>query len=214
MNKIKNLSIQIFDLDGTLKNTLHLWDEINRSHLESHGISYNPIEFKQKICGKNFTEACKEIQNYIPHLSIDEVVNEILAIAFEKYNAFSDYKPFAKEYLTFLKEKGSILCLSTANTKLLVDACLKEDLDLFDEIVTADTFNNPDKKGQYKYLFEKYEKMGYKNSDMVVYEDSQGGFLCAKEYFENVVLVKDLNNIYDKDLNPTLTIENYKDFIM
>ena len=112
----------IFDLDGTLVDSMGLWKEIDVTFLGERGIAYED-GLQEKIEGMSFTETavfCKE------HYRLSESVEELKEIwnrmAMEKYRFEVLPKPGALEFLEDLKGQGMKMGIATSNSRELIAA--------------------------------------------------------------------------------------------
>ena len=130
---LEKIEAVIFDLDGTLVDSMWVWNELDLEFLGKYG--YFPTEeMQRKIEGMSFTETALFFRDYY-HL--EESVEEIQAtwnrMAEEKYRSLVQLKPGAREFLEVLKEKKIPAGIASSNSRALIDAVLDgpEDKRLF-----------------------------------------------------------------------------------
>lgn len=133
------ISGAIFDVDGTLLDSMGVWDTVGETYLRS--IGYEPKENLNDIF-KNMSlrQAARYYQTeYGVTLSVDEIVNGVNARLERFYRHEALLKPGAAELLELLVQKGVRLCVATATDRYLVEAALERCgvLDCFGEVFTC-----------------------------------------------------------------------------
>ncbi|HHY17011.1 MAG TPA: HAD family phosphatase, partial [Firmicutes bacterium] len=130
----------IFDLDGTLLDSMWVWEKIDLDFLAGRNLTV-PDEYFGKIASMTY----REVAEYtIALLGLDKTVKEIM----EKWNqtALRAYahdvtlKPNAKEYLLSLKRRGVKLATATSLPRMLSEPALKNNsvYGLFDVFCSTD----------------------------------------------------------------------------
>lgn len=181
----------LFDLDGTLADSMHLWGDIDRRYLSRHGISC-PEDLHRELAGKSFSEVA---QYFKTRFSIPDSTEEMMAqweqMALEAYRTEISLKPGAHAFLSRLKERGAGIALATSNRLQLAEHFLKAQgiYDLFDLILTSDCV----KAGKPKpdiYL-EAARRLALKPRDCLVFEDIPEGIQAGKRAGMTVCAVED-----------------------
>ena len=104
----------IFDVDGTLLDSMSIWDTIGESYLRS--IGYEPRENLNEVF-KNMSlhqAACYYQSEYGATLSIGEIMDGVNAMLERFYRYEAPLKPGVKELLSILRQKGVRMCIATA----------------------------------------------------------------------------------------------------
>jgi HAD superfamily hydrolase (TIGR01509 family) len=195
---LKNISAAIFDMDGTLIDSMWVWNTIDSKYLERRGLSV-PSELRDEIIHLSFEETALYFKNKfnLPD-SIEEIVNEWNSLAYVEYANNVNLKPYAKEYLTMLKAKGIKLAIATSNCTMLLETVLKRHgiYEIFDAITTTDEVergkNFPD-----VYLLTA-KKLSVKPSQCIVFEDILPAIIGAKAAGMTVVGVHDSYSEYQR----------------
>ena len=114
----------IFDLDGTLLDSMSVWDTIGEDYLRSLGIE--PRE--------NLAEAFKTFtleqsaEYYRTHygvtLSVEEIVDGVNRMVEDFYRYTAPLKKGVPEFLAKLSENGVRMCVATVTDKYLAQAAL------------------------------------------------------------------------------------------
>lgn len=122
---LKDIHAVIFDLDGTLVDSMWVWLDIDRDYFKQHGLDV-PEQLQQKISGMSFSETA----NYIKEqFGISDSIEEMKAawnrMAEEKYEKEVPLKPGAYEFIQKLKEMGIKTGVATSNSRHLVEIALR-----------------------------------------------------------------------------------------
>lgn len=187
----------IFDMDGTLLDSMGMWENLGSIYLTKKGI-VPPADLKEVIENKTLEEAA---EYFIADLGIEgtvkEVVQEILSLIRDKYYNELQLKPGVKKYVLSEYEKGSNMCiLTTSDRELAIAAMERTGIGLcFKEIFTAETLGLS-KRGPEIFL-KTCELMGFEPSNTVVYEDALYAVKAAKAAGCHVVAVYDHMNRND-----------------
>ena len=187
----------IFDMDGTLLDSMGMWENLGSIFLTKKGI-VPPADLKEVNENKTLEEAA---EYFIADLGIEgtvkEVVQEILSLIRDKYYNELQLKPGVKKYVLSEYEKGSNMCILTTSARELAKAAMERTgIGLcFKEIFTAETLGLS-KRGPEIFL-KTCELMGFEPSNTVVYEDALYAVKAAKAAGCHVVAVYDHMNRND-----------------
>lgn len=130
----------IFDLDGTLLNSMDLWKEIDIMFLSKRGLIV-PSDYVTKICALSFEEAAKyTIERFGLSESIDTIIEEWSNMAVYEYKNNVGLMPYTREYLTKLKEAHIKLAVATGLPEEMYKPCLLHNgiYDMFDALCSTD----------------------------------------------------------------------------
>jgi len=179
IDRIERCKAVIFDLDGTLIDSVRVWLEADRAFAEENGRKYDP-SLSERMKGMYFESACEFL---IGALRLDitareagERIHELVSDAY--INKVSP-KPFAGEYISYLRKLGKPMCVATSNSRPLAEACL-ERLGMHAEmefIITSDEVGCGKESGLI-YL-KAASMLGTKPSETAVFEDSPHGLKSA-----------------------------------
>lgn len=185
------ISCVIFDFDGTLFDSMHVWDDVGRRYLASLGITAND-DFEETIAGMTLAQGCEYASKTYPiHKTPMQVLEGISAIVKDDYAYRIEPKAGVKEILETLHHHNVRMIIATASDQRLVMPALKRcHMDhYFIDIVSAQDSkldkHSPD-------IFEKAMHMcqGDK-TDTVVIEDAYHAAFTAKKAGFTVIGVYD-----------------------
>lgn len=185
----------IFDLDGTLINSSHVWSDIDKKFLAKRGFGV-PKDYFKVVSTMNFNEAATYTKEFFNlNESVEEISAEWLEMARDEYAHNILLKKGANEFLHNLKSNGIKIALATASSKALYEAVLKNNkvYDLFDFFASTEQVNRG--KG-FPDIYEfACDGLGLKPEDCAVFEDiiegirgaNAGGFTsiaCLDEHYK------------------------------
>lgn len=177
---IKDFKGHIFDLDGTLTRSNHVWSKIDEEFLGKRGIEVPEDYFKQ-VSAMNFEQAAVYTNDrFSLGENIQDIMKEWFDMAVYEYTNVIELCGNAGEYVRKLKEQGRKIALATASTEELYKPVLKRNgiLECFDCFVSTEQV----KRGKgFPDVYElAAEKLGLDAQDCVVYEDIVEGIKGAK----------------------------------
>lgn len=123
---LKQVEAVLFDLDGTLVDSMWMWNRIDREYLGQFHISL-PDDLQGKIEGMSFTETALYFKErfQIPD-SIEQMKQTWNEMAIDKYRHEVPMKSGAIEFLELLKRKGIKMGIATSNSVELVSVIIKK----------------------------------------------------------------------------------------
>ena len=124
MNKLPELKAAIFDLDGTLLDSMHIWDTFGEEYLKSIGVA--PREGVNRAVGNlSIVQAAQYFrEEYGVPFSEEEIMDGINRLAEKCYREEAPLKKGVREFLAKLHAQGVKMCVATATDRYLVDAAL------------------------------------------------------------------------------------------
>ena len=170
----------IFDLDGTLLDSLDVWLNIDIEFLKKRGLAVPP-DFPDTISSMSFPEAAAyTIKRFNLPDTADSLMQEWNAMAIFAYENTVQMKPYAKEYLFALRDLGVKLAVATSSTPDLYEPALRNNgvLDLFDVICNSQEVGCGKTRPDIFFLTAK--KLGVQPEDCIVFEDIIAAVKSAK----------------------------------
>ncbi|MBO5357461.1 MAG: HAD family phosphatase [Clostridia bacterium] len=180
----------IFDMDGTLLNSMDYWAIVPTEYLLLKGIT------PKENTNRYFLEVgMKEWHKYqeIPY-SFEEMSKDIYTLMEKYYLKDVKLKDGALDMLKRLKSKGVKMCLATATDKFMVEKVLTR-LGIKDYFLTVFTPKDVGKGKRFPLIYEKaLEFLGTDKETTYVFEDAyyaintcyQNGFKVVGVYDKNV----------------------------
>ena len=189
----------IFDLDGTLLDSMWMWKQIDIDFLKNYNLSL-PEDLQKKIEGMSFSETAVYFKErfHLPE-SLDEIKAVWNRMAYEFYRTKTPLKPGAREFLEEMKQKKIPLGIATSNSRKLVDAALLGNgiADYFQSVTTGCEVN-AGKPAPDIYL-KVASDLGVSPGDCLVFEDVPAGVLAGKRAGMKVVAVEDTYCLCEKE---------------
>lgn len=181
----------IFDLDGTLLDSMHIWDTIGEDYLISLGIQ--PHEnLNETFKTMSLRQAAQYYQSeYNVTLSIDEIMDGVNRMIEHYYMHDVKAKDGVKELLGRLGDKGVKMCVATATDLYLAETALQRNgiLDCFSKIFTCTEVGFG--KDSPQIYTQALAHINTSKQNTVVFEDALYAVKTAKEAGFYVVGVYD-----------------------
>lgn len=162
----------IFDMDGTLIDSMGMWEKLDIEYLNSIGITPEP-NFHDIMRKLTIPLAAEYIcKNYTTNKTPYEIEMGFKELAGVYYKEIIPLKPGVYELVKCLKSRGYILSVATANDIEMSEACLGR-LGILEDmtaIVNCDMVGATKDKPDVFDLACK--KMGIEKEECIVFEDS------------------------------------------
>lgn len=215
----KDILLAILDMDGTLIDSTGIWAEIDKDFFARRGFDSVPNDYAQTIVHMGLDKgAIMTVERYgVPGDTPESVKKEWRDASIEQYEKYIQLKPYAKDFINYLKNHNVLLALATANDEELYMPCLKRlgiDKD-FDLIVDV----NCVKQGKsspaiYDYVIN---KLNIKKENTIVVEDTLMGLKTAHDAGYTTIGVDDSSSRHiesEKRIYSDKYIYNFKEIVM
>lgn len=144
----------IFDLDGTLLDSMGVWDQVDIDFLSKRGIDV-PDDYMTKVAAMQFRQIAEyTIARFDLSDTPEELMDEWDHMARVMYSTVVEAKPYAREYLAQLKGSGAKLAVATSLPPMMREPAMKHVgiFDYFDEVVSVDDAGDVGKDRPDVYL--------------------------------------------------------------
>ena len=196
----------IFDFDGTLVDSMYIWDTIGEDYLRSLGKEPHE-DLKETFMTLTLEEAAEYYRtHYGVTLSVKEIVDGVNTMVEGIYRTRVALKQGVADFLAQLKDNGTRMCIATVTDRYLVEETLDRlgILQYFSEIFTcAEVGYGKDKPIIYRKALE---HLGTTKNETYVFEDSLFALKTAKaDGFTTV-------GVYDRHENRQDNLKNLADY--
>lgn len=177
---LKNIEAVIFDMDGTLIDSMWMWKSIDEEYLGEFNIDY-PDDLQSNIEGMSFTETCYYLKEEfdIPD-DVDAIRNHINTMAWDYYENKVPMKNNALNFLDLLTMKKIKLGIGTSNSRELVNLVLSK-LNVKHYFESIRTSCEVEKGKPHPDIYLQVAKdINVKPENCLVFEDVPNGLLAAK----------------------------------
>ena len=181
----------IFDFDGTIANSRYVWQKVDVDFFAKRGMEI-PRDYVEAISVMSFYNgAVYTKEKYNIKESVEEIMNEWNSQALREYKENVVLKPFVKEYLRELKDRGYKIGLATAALHDYYIPVLEREgvLDCFD--VFTDTRDDARDKNFPDIYLLCAEKLGSNSANSIVFEDVLKGVKSSVSAGFNTTAVYD-----------------------
>lgn len=195
----KGIKAVIFDMDGTLIDSMGVWAEIDRVFLKKRQIPM-PDDILKNIEGMSFTETAHYFKNRFNLIeNVEEITKEWIEMSKEYYRDHIPLKKGAKELVEKLFNNGFKIGLGTSCQQQLVQASLqKHGLESYFQSVRTSCEVGRGKP--FPDIFLKVaEDLQVKPEECLVFEDTIAGIKAARQAGMRVIAVFDNHSLPHMD---------------
>ena len=204
----------IFDFDGTLFDSMFIWDSVGEIYLRSLGKEPKPSMREDVRALSLYQSACYFQREYDLSLSAEQIITGINQTIEHFYIHEVLPKPGVVDFLERMKKAEIQMCIATASDRYQIEAALSRCgmEHYFDAIFTCSEVGHGKDE---PVIFQKaMEHFGADRSSTVVFEDAIHAVQTAKKDGFSVVAVfdssekrqteiRDLSDCYIADFNHT-----------
>lgn len=205
----------IFDLDGTLIDSMGMWHSFSADFLAQYGITPD-LEAEAELTAMTMKTSSAFIhKKYLPQYSAEEIEQMIKDMVYTQYAEVIPAKHGLKPFLFMLRNRGVRMCVATSSPRYLAEPVLKR-LNLshyFSVLLTADELNTT--KESPDIYNRAHDILGTDKNTTYVFEDAVYAVRTAKNAGFKVVGVEDKWSAEDREEIVRLSdvyVKDYDDF--
>lgn len=202
----------IFDMDGTLLDSMPMWHNIGADFVRQKGLEPIPGLSETVRNMSVYQSACYIKEHHRINESIQNITDGINKLTEDYYLNRAVAKENVREFLSQLRDNNVKMCVATATDKYLVEAALKQAgiAGFFDRIFTCAEIGHGKDEPQIFNAALEYLSLG--KDDVMVFEDSAYAAETAKKAGFKVCGVYDRSEVnFEKLLdNSDIYIKSFK----
>lgn len=181
----------IFDLDGTLVDSMWMWKSIDVEYLGRYGHDC-PDDLQKEIEGMSFSETAMYFKERfrLPD-TVEEIKQAWTDMSLEKYRTQVPLKPGARDFLDYMTRRGLKAGIATSNGRAIVDAVLDAlKIRPYFQVVATACEVAAGKPAPDIYL-NVAGRLGVEPEECLVFEDVPAGIQAGKSAGMTVCAVED-----------------------
>lgn len=209
---LNNIEAVIFDLDGSLVDSMWMWKEIDREYLGQFQIDV-PDDLQSIIEGMSFSETAAYFKErfQIPH-SIEQMKADWNRMAWDKYSREVPLKKGVFEFLVHCKNSGIKLGIATSNSRELVERIAEvHQLNDYFSCIKTSCDAKKGKPAPDIYLLVASE-LGVEPKKCLVFEDIVAGILAGKSAGMKTCAVEDDYSLHQQEEKKKMADYYIRDF--
>lgn len=231
---LENKKVIIFDMDGTLIDSVWIWNAIDEELIKTIGtipLGNENIAKQRDDTLKKFSKADDSYLEYFNFLrekykskfSKEEIKDKRHQIAQDYLKNKVDYKPNAENVLKYLKQKGYILAIASTTSRHCIDIYTTQNKNIIEKANLEDIFNIILTKDDVKAKKPNPEvhrmimkKFNMSPEECLIIEDALIGVEAAKNAGIEVAVIYDKYADGDREEINKLanyTFDNFKQFL-
>jgi len=201
----------IFDMDGTLLDSMPIYNTVFESLLSSFGLTARDDLFEavRELSGDEVLEYLR--REYLRDMTVAEINDAYDKLLYEYYSEIPQPKPGVMRLLETLYENNIQMCVCTATNRIHVDAALRRlgMLKYFSKLFICAEENTG--KLQPKIFLTAARHLDLPPSEIVVFEDARHAVKTAKDAGFYVVAVADAAEEINRSRIIAVADEFYED---
>ena len=189
---MKKFKAAIFDMDGTLLDTMYIWRHLAPAYLKKNNIAV-PDDFTDKLAIMGISRAVDFlIENFHLTISHDELHQELIGILADYYKHEAVFKPGAAKFLQKLRDRNIPTMVFSATPEHLLDLALSR-LDAVKYFSCGLLSCNTIKlsKNKPEAFFTAAQHIGCAPEDIIIFEDAWYAASTAKNAGFTVTVMSD-----------------------
>ena len=186
-----NIKGAIFDLDGTLLDSMHAWENVARDYILSRG-AVPRSGLREAVRPLSLLQVAEYFKaEYGVTGEIQEIMDGVNKVIEGFYFERAVLKPGARELIASLEQEGVPMCIATATDRHLVEAALARNgiMSAFSGIITCTEAGSG--KDEPEIFFQALALLGTPKEETAVFEDALYAVKTARAAGFKVVAVYD-----------------------
>lgn len=194
---LNNIEAIIFDVDGTIADSMWMWKQIDIEYLGRFGIELPP-DLQKNIEGMSFRETAHYFKEYFNISdSVEKMMSDWNAMAANKYRYEIPLKEGVLTFFDGCRRRGVYLGIVTSNSAELLGYLLKaHNLENYFDVIITGSDGLKGKPAPDMYL-EAAKRLAVSPKKCLVFEDIIPGILAGKSAGMKVCAIDDL---YSRDV--------------
>ncbi len=178
---MKKFKAAIFDMDGTLLDTMYIWRHLAPEYLKRNNIAA-PADLTDRLAIMGIGRAAEFlIENFHLKISKEALYNEIVGILADYYRNEAGFKPGAEKFLQSLNDRNIPTMIFSATPDDLLDLVLSrlDALKYFSKgLLSVPAIKCSKNKPEAFYIAA--ERIGYPVDEVMIFEDAHYAASTAK----------------------------------
>lgn len=173
----------IFDLDGTLIDSMYVWQHIGEDFLKAKGI-VPPKDLGSRVKTMTMMESASYLRELGVELEEREIIHQINQMVSNKYIYEVQLKTYVKNYIEYLRQEGTKMCILTASERINVEVVLERCgiIDAFECILTCTELGLSKRSPEiFKVAAEYLAQREVPLEEVMVFEDALHAVEKAKQ---------------------------------
>lgn len=181
----------IFDLDGTLLDSMPVWEHVAEEYLIRKGICPKE-DLNERFKTMSLQQSARYYQtHYAVEETVEKIINGVNALIEEAYENIIPLKEGVYEFLSWANDQGIKMCIATATERSLVKKAMERNgISRFVQTILTCSELNTSKEEPLIYE-EALHRLGTAKESTLVFEDAYHAIKTAKDANFIVVAVED-----------------------
>ena len=188
----------IFDVDGTLLDSMHIWGELGKRYLSFVGIEAKP-GLAKILFPMSLDESSEYLKNeyYLPD-SVEKITEDTIEILSNFYRYEATPKKGAVDFIKRMQNRNIPMAIATSGDRRILDTALERlgISDCFTAILTCSDLKT-NKREPIIYL-RAAELLGTKPEETAIFEDVLHAIKAARSAGFITYAVEDISSMQDR----------------
>jgi HAD superfamily hydrolase (TIGR01509 family) len=189
----------IFDLDGTLIDSMWVWKQIDIDYLAKKQIEF-PLQFQSELDGMSFTETAVYFKEHFQlEDSVEAIKQDWIDMSYQKYTQEVMLKKGVLPFLQFLADLNIPMGIGTSSNRQLAEGVLcHHQIDGYFSSLRTSCEVEAGKPNPAIFL-KVAEDLGVEPKNCLVFEDTLAGIQAAKRAGMAVIAIHEPAHAHRRD---------------